>query len=65
MHNLVEQLADFLAGYDVDVYDDASLGGEKYRLDCVIVEDHGGSLKARMRIMKAFNAFNTFGICIY
>ena len=60
MHNLVEQLADFLADYDVDVYDDASLGGEKYRLDCVIVEDHVGSLKARMRIMKAFNAFNTF-----
>ena len=60
MHTLVEKLADFLADYNVDMYDDASLGGEKYRIDCVIVEDHVGSLKARMRLLKAFNAFNTF-----
>ena len=60
MHTLVEKLADFLADYNVDMYDDASLGGEKYRIDCVIIENHVGSLKARMRLLKAFNAFNTF-----
>ena len=60
MDNLVQQLADFLADYDVDVYEDVNLGGDKYRLDCVIVEDHVGSLKARLRIQKALEAFNTF-----
>lgn len=60
MDNLVSQLADFLADYDVDVYEDVNLGGDKYRLDCVIVQDHVGSLKARMRIKKALDAFNYF-----
>lgn len=60
MDNLVAVLADFLADYDIDVYDDASLGGDKYRLDCVIVETHITSLKARLRVQKALNAFNTF-----
>lgn len=60
MDNLVQQLADFLADYDVDVYEDVNLGGDKYRLDCVIVEDHVGSLKARLRIQKGLEAFNTF-----
>ena len=60
MDNLVSQLADFLADYDVDVYEDVNLGGDKYRLDCVIIEDHVGSLKARLRIKKAIDAFNYF-----
>ena len=60
MDNLVHQLADFLADYDVDVYEDVNLGGDKYRLDCVIVENHVGSLKARLRIQKAIEAFNVF-----
>lgn len=60
MDNLIAQLADFLADYNVDLYDEANLGGEKYRIDCVIVENNIGSLKARLMLQRAFNAFNTF-----
>lgn len=58
MDSLVYELSDFLADYDIDVYDEHNIGGDKYRLDCVIVESGILSMRAKVRLQKALNALN-------
>ena len=53
-----KEFADFLADYDIDVYDSADLGHDDFRFDCVIVNVHINEFKARVRAKKAVTDAN-------
>ena len=58
MKNFEREFADFLADYDIDVYDSADLGDDKFRFDCVVIEIMVSELRVRMKAQKAVKDAN-------
>lgn len=58
MKDFEREFSDFVADYNLDVYDSADIGNNNFRFDCVIVEAHVNEIKARMRAVYAVKAAN-------
>ena len=50
---------DFLADHNIDVYDEAEVAEDKYKLSAVIVEDGMSELKLRLRLQRTIADANT------
>lgn len=58
MKDFEREFSDFVADYNLDVYDSADIGNGNFRFDCVIVESGVNEFKAKLRAVHAVKAAN-------
>ena len=56
MKDFEREFSDFIADYNLDVYDSADIGNGNFRFDCVIVESNINEFKAKLRAVHAVKA---------
>lgn len=57
MNELIDKFEDFLADYEIDVYDESQLSEDVYKLDCLMQGNTENMTKAKLRVNRAINDF--------
>ena len=57
MNELIDKFEDFLADYEIDVYDESQLSTDVYKLDCLMQGNTENMTKAKLRVNRAINDF--------
>ena len=57
MNELIDKFEDFLADYEIDVYDESQLSEDVYKLDCLMQGNAENMTKAKLRVNRAINDF--------